>query len=56
MPLNLQASCGENDEALQQELEYLYKRLSTIDNLIYSLEQYDRYRQIAGPMSTERTV
>ena len=31
--------------ACRQELEYLYARLSAIDSLIESLEEYDRVRE-----------
>ena len=31
--------------AYRQELEYLYARRSAIDNLIESLEEYDRFRE-----------
>ena len=54
MPLNLKASCVENEESTEQELEFLYKRLSTIKNLIHSLEQYVRYRQPADSRDTEK--
>jgi hypothetical protein len=31
--------------AYRQELDYLYARRSTIDRLIESLEEYDRFRE-----------
>jgi hypothetical protein len=54
MPLNLKAGCVENEESTEQELEFLYKRLSTINNLIHSLEQYDRYRQGTDSLQTKK--
>ena len=56
MSLNDKAGCAESDAATEQELELLYKRLSTIDKLIHSIEQYDRYRQVDGPLHTEKTA
>jgi hypothetical protein len=37
----------------KEQLDYLYTRRSTIDLLIESLEEYDRY-QHSGPQSRER--
>jgi hypothetical protein len=31
----------DNEQAIQEELDYLYRRLSSVNNLIRSLEQYD---------------
>jgi hypothetical protein len=31
---------------VQKELQYLYARRSTLDNLIQSLEEYDRFRTL----------
>lgn len=33
-----------NDPKYRKKLEYLYARRSTIDTLIHSLEQYDRFQ------------
>ena len=52
---NLQAGCSEENDSKKQELEFLYKRLATIDNLIHSLEQYDQYRKASAPLGTEKT-
>ena len=30
----------------QREIEYLYARKSTVDSLIASLEEYERYRSV----------
>lgn len=35
---------SSSDRVYRKELEYLYTRRSTIDALIASLEQYDRFR------------
>jgi|KBSMisStandDraft_5_1062788.scaffolds.fasta_scaffold10300580_1 hypothetical protein len=34
-----------NGPSYQKQLEFLYARRSTIDALIQSLEQYDRFRE-----------
>ena len=42
--------------AYRQELEYLYARRSAIDNLIESLEEYDRFRETRMDDSQSKTA
>ena len=44
MPLKIQAGSVAADHRFAEELEYLYKRLQSVNNLIRTLEEYDRQR------------
>ena len=44
MPLKRPAGSVASDNRFAEELDYLYKRLYTVDNLIRTLEEYDRQR------------
>jgi hypothetical protein len=44
-----------DDPNYRQRLEYLYQRRLTLDTLIRSLEQYDRY-QAKNPEVSERKM
>lgn len=44
------------EETVQEELEYLYARRSAIDNLIQSLEAYDRFRERPRPQGERKTA
>ena len=44
MALKRPAGSVTLDNRFAEELEYLYKRLYTVDNLIRTLEAYDRQR------------
>ena len=44
MAAHTQAGIRTSDNRFAQELEYLYKRLATVDNLIRTLEDYARVR------------
>jgi hypothetical protein len=50
MKVHRLAGKSEVDRALKEELDYLYKRLSTINDLIHSLEQYDQYSREPLPV------
>jgi hypothetical protein len=50
MKVHRLAGKTEVERALKEELEYLYKRLSTINDLIRSLERYDQYRREPLPV------
>jgi len=49
MPLDQQ---GEYN----QELDYLYRRLATVNNLIRSLEEYERHRPKPAPLAQEKSA
>ena len=44
------------DEDFQEELEYLYQRLSAVNNLIRSLEQYDKLRPKPAEVAKEKSA
>jgi len=44
MPSKMPTGTSASDNRFAEELAYLYKRLSTVTNLIRSLEEYDRLR------------
>jgi hypothetical protein len=44
MALKRPAGSSASDNRFAEELDYLYKRLHTVDNLIRTLEDYDRIR------------
>ena len=44
MPLMRRAGTAVPDKRFGEELEYLYKRLATVNNLIRTLEEYDQIR------------
>jgi hypothetical protein len=44
MPLMRRAGTIVSDKRFGEELEYLYKRLATVNNLIRTLEEYDQNR------------
>jgi hypothetical protein len=44
MPSKRPAGSTAADNRFAEELEYLYKRLYTVNNLIRTLEEYDRHR------------
>jgi hypothetical protein len=44
MTLKISAGTTSSDNRFAEELTYLYKRLSTVNDLIRTLEQYDRLR------------
>jgi hypothetical protein len=39
-----QAGASASDNRFAEELEYLYQRLTTVNNLIRTLEEYDLHR------------
>ena len=39
-----------------QELEYLYRRLSTVNNLIRLLEEYNRFRPQPARLPRQKTA
>jgi hypothetical protein len=53
MKVHRLAGKSDVDRALKEELDYLYKRLSTINDLIRSLEQYDQYSREPLPVSPQ---
>jgi hypothetical protein len=40
----------------QKELEYLYARRNTVNTLIRSLEEYDRFRELNGTRRAKRKL
>lgn len=44
MALKRPAGSVTSENRFAEELDYLYKRLYTVDNLIRTLEEYDRQR------------
>ena len=44
------------DAQMRQELDYLYKRLSTVNNLIRTLEQYDLDRPKPRQLPREKSA
>jgi hypothetical protein len=44
MPSKMPTGTSASDNRFAEELAYLYKRLSTVTNLIRTLEEYDRLR------------
>jgi hypothetical protein len=40
---------SESDISYRKQLEYLYARRSTVDALIESLQEYDRFQAQRGP-------
>jgi hypothetical protein len=51
MSLKSQAGRSERDKEQTEELEYLYKRLFTLNNLIRAFEEYDLHRPKASQWS-----
>ena len=47
---------GAQTAAYSQELEYLYQRLATVDNLIRSLEEYDLHRPKPTKVQREKSA
>jgi len=43
-------------EELKEELEYLYKRLSTVNNLIRALQEYDLYRPKPSQLARQKSA
>ena len=56
MPLDNPAGSSEPEQEFEQELEYLYKRLSTVDNLIRTLEDYEQYRPKLARLPKQKTA
>ncbi len=44
------------EDAIQDELKYLYERLSTVNNLIRSLEQYEEVRPKPAPVRKQKSA
>jgi hypothetical protein len=44
MPSKMPTGTSASDHRFAEELAYLYKRLSTVNSLIRTLEEYDRLR------------
>lgn len=44
------------EQEIQRELDYLYNRLHTINNLIRSLEAYDLHRPKPAQIPREKTA
>jgi hypothetical protein len=53
MPLKMDTGSSATNRAYIQELKYLQKRLNTLNNLIRTLEQYDRIRPKPAKISLE---
>lgn len=47
---------NKSDIYYRQQLEYLYARRSTIDALIESLQEYDRFRAQRGPEQNRKSA
>jgi hypothetical protein len=45
-----------NDANYRQQLEYLYARRTTIDALIESLQEYDRFRAQRAPDQNRKSA